>query len=282
MDYRRKKQIIIASILALVLILLAVGAYFKWFYAAPTCSDKKQNQGEQGTDCGGPCAISCELLTVKNLQVEWAEAIFLKDGFYDLAAKVENINPNYGLGRFNYTFKLFDDGNQLLAQKQGSSFILPNQKKYVIETNVALSKKPASAQLVIDESPKTDWQRLKDSFETPNIYVRDKQFKYLENQPDKPQIGVAQASGIIENASNFDFDKIIVSVVLFDEKKEIIGVNKTEAYTIPAGQERYFSTLWFSPLAGEVKSADMLADTNLFSDDNFMRRYGEQEKFQQY
>ncbi len=71
-------------------------------------------------------------------------------------------------------------------------------------------------------------------------------------------------------------------MALFDASKEIIGANKTEAYTIPAGEERYFSVLWFSPLAGEVKSVDILADTNLFSDDNFMRRYGAPEKFQEY
>lgn len=282
MDYRRKKQIIIASILALILILLAISAYFKWFYAAPTCADNKQNQGEEGVDCGGPCSISCELLTVKNLQVEWAKAVFLKDGQYDLVAKVDNVNPNYGLGKFNYSFKLFNDKKQLLVEKQGSSFILPNQKKYIIETNVASGSKPASVELAIEDTPKTDWRRLTNGFETPDIYVHDKQFKYLEKQPNKTQNGAAQASGIIKNNSNFDFDKISVSVVLFNEKKEIIGVNKTEAYTIPAGEERYFSTLWFSPLSDDVKSADMLADTNLFSDSNFMRRYGAPEKFQQY
>jgi len=283
MDYRRKKQIIIASILALALILLAVGAYFKWFYRAPTCFDAKQNQNEEGVDCGGPCSISCELLTVKNLRIEWAKAIFLKEGLYDAVAKVENINPNYGLDKFNYTFKLFDENKQLLVQKQGTSFILPGQKKYIIEANLSSAKKPSSTEFIIDESLKTDWQRLKNDFKSPDIFIHDKQFKYLENQPGKPsQGGVAQASGIIKNSSSFDFDKISVSVVLFDEKKEIIGVNKTEAYTIPAGEERYFSALWFSPLAGEVKSADMLADTNLFSDSNFMRRYGVPEKFQQY
>lgn len=280
MDYRRKKQIIIASLLALVLILLAVGAYFKWFYQAPTCFDNKQNQNEEGVDCGGPCAMSCELLTVKNLQVEWAKAVFLKDGRYDLVAKVDNINPNYGLGRFNYSFKLFNDKKQLLVEKQGSNFILPNQKKYIIETNVASGSKPDSVELVIEDALKTDWRRLANGFEEPNIYVHDKQFKYLESQP--AQNGAAQASGIIKNGSNFDFDKITVSIVLFNEKKDIIGVNKTEAYTIPAGEERYFSALWFSPLSGDVKSADMLADTNLFSDSNFMKRYGAPEKFQQY
>ena len=73
-----------------------------------------------------------------------------------------------------------------------------------------------------------------------------------------------------------------MAVILFNAKKEIIGVNKTEVYTVPAGEDRYFSVLWFSPLSGEVSSVDMMADTNLFSDSNFMKRFGTQEKFQEY
>lgn len=284
MDYRRRKQIIIVFIILVVLGLLSVGAYYKWFYQAPTCFDNKQNQKEEGVDCGGPCQMSCEPLTVKNLQVEWTKAVLLKDGLYDLVAKIDNVNPNYGLGRLNYFFKLFDGDGQLISEKKGSSFVLPNQKKYIIETNVSSGVKPEKVELVIGEALKTDWQRLKNDFEAPDIFVQDKQFKYLENQAGQPVLrtGTAQASGIIKNGSNFDFDKIVISVALFNESKEIVGVNKTEVYTVPAGEERYFSALWFSPLAGEVKSVDMLADTNLFADDNFMRRYGAPEKFQEY
>lgn len=277
MDYRLKKQAIIASILGLVLVLILGGAYYKWLYKAATCFDGQQNQNEEGLDCGGPCAMSCELLTVKDLQVEWAKAIFLKDGLYDLAAKINNINPNYGLGRFDYTFKLYDKSGQLLMEKKGSSFSLPNQKKYIVETNVASVAAPTKVELIIQPSEKTDWQKLTNDFATPDIFVQDKQFKYLENKA-----GESQASGIIKNNSVFDLDKIIVSVALFNESKKVIGVNKTEVYTIPAGQERYFSVSWYSALSGEVKSADMLADTNLFADDNYMRRYGTVEKFQEY
>ncbi len=277
MDYRRKKQLIIISILALVLILLLTGAYFKWFYQGATCFDSKQNQKEEGVDCGGPCQMSCEIWTVKNLEVLSAQAIFLKDGAYDLAAEVENLNPNFGLERFDYTFKLFDANGQLLGEKPGSSFSLPNQKKYIVEANVAVSEQPAKVELMISQPAKTDWQRLKNDFKTPDIFVHDKQFKFLENQA-----GTAQVSGIIKNNSDFDFDRIQVAVTLFGENKELIGVNRTDARTVLAGEERYFSVLWFSSIKGEVKSMDILADTNLFADSNFMKRYGEAEKFQEY
>ncbi len=251
--------------------------YFGWFYQPAGCFDNKQNQGETGVDCGGPCALSCERLTIKPVEALWSRAVPLKENAYDLVAQVNNPNPNFGLGQVKYNFKVYDSGNQLLAQKSGVDYILPGQKKYLIEANVALAKTPAKVEIIIDAAAKADWQELKDNFESPDIYVHDKQFKYLEGQT-----GVAQASGIIKNNSQFDFDKISVAVVLFDENKDIVGVNKTVALTIPAGEERYFAVLWYDALPGQVKSADMLADTNLFSDANFMRRYGTQQKFQEY
>lgn len=280
MDYRRRKQIIVVLIILVVLGLLGAGAYYRWFYQAPTCFDGKQNQKEEGVDCGSPCAMSCELLTVKKLEAQWVKAVFLKDGFYDLVAKISNPNPNFGLAQFNYAFKLFDANDQLIAQKQGVSFILPNQSKYIIEANVAADTKPAKVEMTIADLAKTDWQRLKDDFAAPDIYVHDKQFKYLEKQAGQP--AVAQVAGIIKNNSNFDFDRIQVAVALFDANRELVGVNKTEARTVLAGEDRYFSALWFSPLSSEVKSVDILPDTNLFSDSNFMRRFGAQEKFQEY
>ena len=281
MDYRRKKQAIIVSILALVLVLILTGAYYKWFYQRATCFDNKQNQNEGGVDCGGSCAMSCEILTVKKLEVEWVKAIFLKDGVYDLAAKITNPNPNFGLEKFDYVFSLFDADNQLLAKKEGSSFVLPNQAKYLVEVNIALAVRPAKAELVIAEPVRTNWRRLRNGFQAPDMYVHDKQFKILGSE-EGAQLASAQVSGIIKNNSDFDFDKVSLAVLLFDAKKEIVGVNRTEAYTIPAGEERYFSVLWFSPFNGEVKSMDVLADTNLFSDSNFMKRYSEPEKFQEY
>jgi len=277
MDYRKRKQIIIVIILASLFILALVGVYFKWIRQAPTCFDGKQNQKEEGIDCGGTCALSCERLTIKALNVEWTNVMEIKDDRYDLAAKIVNPNPNYGLSLVKYNFKVFDEANSLITQQSGRTFIMPGQSKYLIESNLTLLAAPAKVELVIEPASKEEWEKLSSDYREPEIYIHDKQVQMLDS--DK---GAAQASGIIKNNSDFDFDKILVSVILFDEDKKIIGVNKTEARTVLAGEDRYFSVLWFSSLRGQVKSVEMQVDTNLFSNDNFMRRFGAAEKFQEY
>ena len=48
-----------ASIVILAIILIVGLPAFLLLYKAPTCFDGKQNQGEGGIDCGGPCVKLC-------------------------------------------------------------------------------------------------------------------------------------------------------------------------------------------------------------------------------
>ena len=276
MNYRVRKQINIVLILALFLCLVGTAVYFRYFKLEPTCFDNKRNQNEEGVDCGGPC-FSCERLTIRQPKIDWFEIAPLNESQYDLIAQISNPNPNFGLVKLNYAFKYYSASDFLLGEKKGETYILPNQTKYLVEAGINVSQPIERTEIVLAEAPKAEWQRLTSDFELPDLYVYNKQFKILENQPAK-----AEASGIIKNKSVYDFDKVQIAVVLFDESKKVIGVNKTEARTILAGEERYFSTLWFNQFKKEMKSAEFQVDTNLFSQNNFMRRYGAQEKFQEY
>lgn len=275
MTYQQRKQIIVVVIVVSVLALIGTGIYFKYIRHQPTCFDDIQNQKEEGIDCGGPC-LSCERLTIKDIKTEWMNFLLLKDNRYDLAARLNNPNPNFGLSSFEYTFKLYDKSGNLIKEQKGINFILPGQTKYLIEGNVSVTQEVDKIELVLEKPAKAEWQKLKD-YQAPNIYVIDRQFRYLDERT-----GASLASGLIKNDSPYDFESIIVAVILFDEERKTIGVNKTEVRTVRAGEERYFSAPWFTSIKEEVRSLEMQAETNLLSDENFMRRYGVPEKFQEY
>lgn len=276
MPYKTRKQTAIGLIYLLILILIGGGIYFAFFQKTPTCSDKIQNQKEEGVDCGGPCALSCEHLTIKDIEVSETKFLSLKSNQYDFIAQLQNPNPNFGLSRLGYSFKIYDTDNLLIKEQTGITFILPGQTKYLIESNINVEKPINRIELVLDKVSSDAWQKIKD-IQSPNIFIKEKQFKFLENQP-----AVAQASGIVKNDSVFNFENILVSIVLFDGDRNIVAVNKTQTQTVLAGEERYFSASWFSPIAGEVKSVEMKAETNLLDEDNFLRQSGEKEKFQEY
>lgn len=274
MNYRARKQLIIISISILILGLIIGGFYFLYFRAAPTCFDKIKNQGERDVDCGGPCA-SCERLTIRPPQVFPAQALALKNNAYDLVARIKNNNPNFGLAELDYNFKFYDAAGKLLGEKKNKTFLLPGKEKYIIEGNVAASAPIAKTELVLGNIAAGAWRQLDNNFALPNLFIQNMQFSLLENQT-----AAAQASGEIKNDSNFDFDNVEAAVVLMDADGNIIGVNRTEARTILAGEARYFSVSWFNDLPRVVAKFEMTAETNLLEQSNFMKRYGTVERFQ--
>ncbi|MBU1102453.1 hypothetical protein KJ853_02240 [Patescibacteria group bacterium] len=280
MGYRVRKQLMIVLIVIIILALIGAGVYLAFFRQAPTCFDGIQNHNEEGVDCGGPCTFSCERLTIKDIQVSWVKFFPLNSGKYDLAAYLINPNPNFGLSKLNYTFRLFGSAGELIKEQFGESFILPNQKKYLIEGGVNISEKVAKAELFLSSVPKEEWKKINENYSLPALYVYNKQFGFLENPP-----GAFEVSGLIKNDSAFNFENIVVSVILLDGDRRIVGVNKTEARTILAGEDRYFLTFWPASIGEELLESlesEIQVETNLLSDDNFMRKYGVPEKFQEY
>jgi len=268
MFYRIRKQITILIIVGIFLVLIGTWVYYAFLKPAPTCFDAIKNQDEEEIDCGGSVCISCEIKTLKEVEIIWAQAIALGPNLYDLAAKIKNPNPNFGTANVKYTFDLKDRNGQDIGQKSGTTFILPNSTRYIIENNFESRGSIASVELKIDTGDRLTWEKLKD-YQAPQLYIKDKKFE-IANQ----QNYFAEASGVVKNGTTFGFDSVDVNIVLFDNNSKIIGAAKSEINSLTAGEDRYFSVRWFSPIGSQVKSFDIQAETNLFSDDNYMRIYG--------
>lgn len=267
MNYRLRKQITIASVFFLVLVLIGLGFYFVRKPEA-SCFDGVKNQNEIEIDCGGVC-VTCEVLTLKDIEVNWVKAVSSGNDKYDLVAAIKNPNPNFGAPSFFYEFQLKDQSGKLIGSKEGSSFILPGDSRYLIETSFESAKDPALVNLIIRPLLKENWKKLEND-KIPELFVKDKKFSVLSIQPNY----TAEATGVVQNNSDFDFDKVYVDILLFNSQNQLAGVSKTEIHTLTTDEGRYFSNRWFYPLDGEVTRLEAEAETNLFLDTNFMRKYG--------
>lgn len=272
MDYRIRKQITISIIVILFLALVGVGVYYTFLKPGPTCFDNIKNQDEEEIDCGGTICQSCETKTIKNIEVVWVDAIPVSENIYDLVAKIRNPNPNYGAANLAYSFELKNSSGQTIGKKDGSTFILPNSTKYIIENNFKSSEAISLADLKTNNKEELKWQKLKD-YQSLELFVLDKRFDILND------INFwGQASGTVKNSTTFGFDKVSVNVVVFDKNSKPIGAAKTEMRTLTAGEYRAFSVGWPNQFASEVASTEMQAETNLFLDENFMQVYGAPEE----
>lgn len=267
---RHLKQLTIALMYLLILAIIAGGIYLLIKPELPSCSDGIQNQGEVGIDCGGPCSF-CPEQPRKNLEIIFTEAIETQDNYVDLVVKIKNPNRDWGADSFSYLFELYDASGNLIVSKEGNSYVLPHETKYAIEQRILADSEIFSVEFKITDIA---WQELVD-YEEVELLVRNLEFKQSEN--------LSRLTGTLENRSSYDLDKIGIYTVLFDKDSNVLGAGKTEIRTLLSKESRYFEIKWPFLIEGQIEKADTMAKTNVFLDQNFMRRHGgDREKFQEY
>lgn len=258
MDGRLQKQLIIGLVFLLILSGIGYGIYLG---LAPkiSCTDGIQNGKEEGIDCGTlACGKVCEpaIMPIKIISSQFLQ---VGPGDYDFVAQLNNPNVFYGATRMEYT----------LGSNFGSSYILPGQTKWLVLTALKIPNGVEGVQLVIKNA---QWEKLDMPDNAVNFVLRRKDYHLIQKG--------SALEAVLYNDSNFDFDKIDVAVILFDDEGKIIGVNKTDIRTLVSKSERGFNVVWPFALPGNAVRQDVEAATNLFENSNFIKSYGSQEKFQ--
>ncbi len=260
MGARIQKQLFIGLVFILILGGIGYGIY-AGLATKVSCTDGIKNGQEEGLDCGIlACGKACEPAI---MPISIISSQFLKVGQvnYDFVAQVSNPNSSYGASRVEYS----------LGSTSGSFYILPGQTKWLVLTALNISGEIGDIKLVINNA---QWEKLDMPNNIVNFVLRRKDYHPNQNG--------TELDAILYNDSNYDFDKIDVSVVLFDDTGSIVGVGKTDIRTFISKSERGFNVAWPFALSGNVSRHDVEALTNLFENSNFIKSYGSQEKFQKF
>lgn len=158
---RTSKKILYGVIYALLFFFIFRGIYGWVATVNPTCFDGLLNQGEEKTDCGGPCT-ACAGIVFDPLRVEGAVNLFtVVEGRGVLLAKVSNPNTNYSARPFGYVFHVFGADGQLLRDVEGETTLGASTERYVFAA-FETAKKPSafgSASLEVKDSA---WSALGD------------------------------------------------------------------------------------------------------------------------
>lgn len=140
MDLKRTKQLIYGAFYLVIWILIFFAVYRSFFYTAPSCFDGKQDQGETGIDCGGPCAKACIPMNLSTISAIANPQVFLSSpGHYTLLGQVANANPGFAAQSFSYEFDLYDAEDTLIGTVAGNSFMYSAETKYIVAPNIAVA-----------------------------------------------------------------------------------------------------------------------------------------------
>lgn len=114
---KRMRLMIIAGVVA-VLLLIIGATVFAFVYKVPSCTDRKQNQREEGVDCGGPCTYLCTA-QVKKPNLELVRTFTLVNGRTDVVAKIQNLNKGAEAKAAPYVLELYAADATLLGRLAG-------------------------------------------------------------------------------------------------------------------------------------------------------------------
>ena len=143
MNWAKRRQVTLFFIVLAIVAIPLVYVYIK--QTAPSCFDKKQNQDEEGIDCGGKNCEKC-LGEIRNLEVIWAKSFKVTGGRYEAASIVSNPNAFLGISNLRYAIKLYDADNILIAVREGITFINPGERVLIFESSIGTGERvPANA-----------------------------------------------------------------------------------------------------------------------------------------
>lgn len=238
-------------------------AFILYYFISPeaTCFDGKKNQAEKAVDCGGTCSPCKEEIKTQELTIAETAVVFGGNKTYDAVAKVANLNDSVGASSFKYVFKLKDSTGNIIATREGSSFILPVDTKYVADLGIKIENDivPVSAEFFVSD---VVWEKLGE-IGKPQIGV------YGKNFGKTPMGNGNEADGVIRNESGYDLNKIFITVVLRDDKDRIVGVSKTEKNFVRTKVEMDFRLSWPYQFSAPVQKMEVDPQSNIFDRQNF-------------
>lgn len=241
-----KRQLTYLALFLVIVFGMIVFLAFRAF--APTCFDNKQNQNEQGIDCGGPCQNQCKG-DIKNLIVPWANVFKIDENLYEAIALVDNPNLRLAIPSISYQLKLYDKNNVLIAVRDGETFINSGEAFPIFETYIDTGNR-VPERAFIEFKNDFKWEIVEK--EKMQLVVSKKEFV---NDPS-PRLSI-----VIDNKSALPAKDIYAVAVLYDKDNNVKGASSTRIDIVAAGGSKSVVFTWPQPFAEELLSNDVFFRT---------------------
>jgi uncharacterized protein YcfL len=243
----RRKFLYISGIVLFLIIVIGVPVAYKLATIPTTCHDGKQDQGETSVDRGGPCLLLDDAYLQPHA-VLWARSFQVRDGSYNAVAYIENPNKDAGVVSANYKFSLYDSQNVLIAERTGTTYIMPAGITPVFTAGINTGNRIVAHTYFVLTDPSLSWERM--SNPSAPISVANKQVTNTDTQP--------QVSAIASNSSVSDITGISFVAVVYDTSGNAVNASATQVARLAAGGQSQIGFTWPSPFTAAVGSTDIL------------------------
>ena len=240
--------------LGIVVILASISfaIFWKFWYRAPSCTDRLKNGDETGVDCGGKCSLVCADEALKPVLQGDPRILQVSPGVYSAVAFLENHNISFSAPQVNYKFTFYNKDGKVMYERLGSTVLPKNKVAAIFEGNINIATStPARVSFELDKN--IVW--VKDAEPEPEIKIKHTP---LLNQDKLPRI-----ESTVENDSLLEVRNLEIVAVILDGKDNVVAASRTFVDRLKKGETTNVFFTWPSPFAlgesaCEKSSATML------------------------
>ncbi len=224
---------------------------------APTCYDKKQNQGEVGTDCGGPCTFYC-VGELRDPVVRWKKLVRITPGVYHAVAYIEHGNPTAAARLVAYTFKVYDEKNTLITERSGTTFLGPMGRTALIETLIRTGNiVPDATRTQFAFTEVIPWEKIPVDFSQVVIKT--------DRTLIEPGVDTTRLTATLENTSRYSFTELDIDAILYDRDDNVITVSKAFLPSLPGISSQIVYFTWPFAMPVPVARVEVIPRFNPFT-----------------
>ena len=243
----RRRLIYLTGVILFLAIVIGGPIAYKILSIKETCFDGKQNQTESAVDKGGPCVLLDER-TLAPYGVMWARSFPLREGFYTAVAYISNPNPEAGVRVAHYRLGLYDSQNVLVAEKKGTTFIMPGCITPILEGPIETGNREVVHTYLEITDEDLVWERMTNPAE--EIKVSNQQ---ITESPVGPRIDARATNVGLDVRRNISF-----IVTILDPAGNAFSASRTALPSLAPDASVGINFTWPLPFAAPIGRIDII------------------------
>lgn len=240
-----RRNTIVFIFFAIIFIITAYLLYDA-LYEPPNCFDKKWNGDEVNIDCGGSCSLMCESQVLDPI-IRWTRVFEVAPGIYNVLAYVENPNPNAGVNKVSYRFRVYDNENVLLQERRGFAELPPKSVMPILENTLPVGQLEA-ARVAFEFTEPLVW--YKQNLQSSMVALQDEQITRLEDSP--------RIRAIVKNTGVTPIRDLKIIAIVYDVNNNAVGASGTLFKEAPPNTDLEAFFTWPKPFNTEFSRFELI------------------------
>lgn len=261
MTWAARRQLLYFFYLIVVVGIIAFLVIRNATHMEPTCYDGKRNGDEVGIDCGGACTFYCRD-ELQEPKLRWRRFFEVAPGLVHAVAYIEHSYPSAAAQTVPYTFYLYDEKNNLITARSGTTYLGPMGRSAIVETLIPVGNSVPSVARFEFSNP-IPWEKISGSF-SQAVIKTDRTLLESFATDASGSVGT-RLTATLDNQSRISFEDIDVVAILYDKNDNAIAVSKSVLSSLKAQESATVYFTWPTRLDKDTVRVEVIPRINPFT-----------------